>query len=503
MTNILLRILVSFLPLLTHSLFAFTGTIKYSKEFYAAQKYFYNEAKNKFPKLVKEKFYPEVPLRGAASNEELKAIMPLMDFYEARRIFSEEINKYPEQLYPEIFAFLNAHPALKVSASNKLKFEALENYFLPFNYALCNDKYYYFHPETKTHPCPLVFYYSDDKKNSFTVNLANASKKNLALNLNEGQMQDYISYTGKKPMPLKGGSSSSVKLTVNLGKLKTDSVFKVLNLVFSDPAQPKIKLVMPVVLLPSKDFMNLPAHFFALNYTYNTHAKNIDLFKDRTSGPEPCSGNNCSGEKHYTLRSADRSNTEYAFGELGLVQFNLWSQSPPVYSSKTNVLQINFNELGYLNGVDRNCPGAVQGSSAPCPPETPSNGKQLYGSRKIEMKIFIPAGKRYDLRVMLNYNDLKTQLLAYPELSWLQDKKLVLVLSDETKKILHKEFSVNNLIATQKKDLEPGIYTLAIYPVNEDSNKLNPSFELNYLNRGGKARFDFSLKSTFTLLPSK
>src|SRR5438128_2718046 len=94
---------------------AFKSTVRFSDEFYAAQKYFYGQAKAKFPKLSAEKNYPEIPLRGTATGEELKAIAPLTDYFEARQKFLDEVIKYPEQLYPEIFTFLSAHPALSVN----------------------------------------------------------------------------------------------------------------------------------------------------------------------------------------------------------------------------------------------------------------------------------------------------------------------------------------------------------------------------------------------------
>src|SRR4051812_48541379 len=86
---------------------AFTGTVKFSDEFYAAQKYFYGEAKKKFPKITIDKFYPEIPVRGTATNDDLKKIAPLTDFFEARQKIVDEAAKYPEQVYTEAFAFLS------------------------------------------------------------------------------------------------------------------------------------------------------------------------------------------------------------------------------------------------------------------------------------------------------------------------------------------------------------------------------------------------------------
>src|SRR5437868_3423918 len=83
---------------LSFRVIAFTGTVRFSNDFYAAQKYFYNEAKSKFPKISAEKFYPEIPIRGNATNDELKSIQPLTDFFEARRKFLAEVAIYPEQI---------------------------------------------------------------------------------------------------------------------------------------------------------------------------------------------------------------------------------------------------------------------------------------------------------------------------------------------------------------------------------------------------------------------
>lgn len=482
---------------------AYNGTIKFSNDFYAAQKYFYAQALKKFPKLSKDKMYPEVPVRGIASDLELKAIMPLMDFFEARQKFVDEVAKYPEQIYPEIFTFLAGHPALSVSASNKAKFEALEKYFLPFYYTFSSDKHYAFSPDLKTNPCPLVFMYKDDKKNGVSFSINNLSKKTFNFNLNESVLQNYFVLTGKKPIVIKSGSSSTVKLTVDLNKLKNDTVFRVFNFIFSDPAQPRVKIIVPIVLLPSKSYLGLPAHIYDFAFTYNTHFKNIDFYKDRTSGPENCSGNNCAGSRKYNLRTSDRMMTEYSFGEYGTVQYNITTHASNLYSSNGNAFDFTFNELGSIDGQARNCPGSVPESSTPCPAETPNNGKQIYGSRKIAYKLFLPIGKSYTLKFNMSYSDLKNQPQLSSELSWLQDKKILVIVTDSKDKAVLKEFMLQSQLKIDKRDLPAGTYTVEIFPTYDDGSRLNPSFELSHLNHAARSRFDFVLKGSCTIIAGK
>lgn len=478
---------------------AFTSTVRFSDDFYAAQKYFYAQALKKYPKLSKEKFYQEVPIRGMAKDADLKNIMPLMDFFEARQKFVDEVAKYPEQIYPEMFAYLSGHPALKVSAGSKAKFEALEKYFLPFYYTLSTDKHYAFSPDVKTNPCPIVFIYKDEKKNSFSFSLNNTSKKVFSFNLNETILQNYFVIAGKKPIVLKAGGSATIKCTVDLQKLKKDTVFRVFNFIFSDPAQPRVKIIVPVILLAEKAHLSLPAHFYDFTYTYNTHFKNIDLYKDRTSGPEDCSTGNCSGTKNYTLRHADKMMTHYAFGELGSVQYNITTHSGDSYSSKVNGFDFSYNEIGSIDGQGRNCPGQIPESSTPCPPDTPNNGKQLYGARKIEYKVFLPAGKNYNLKLNINYTDLKNQPQVNSELSWLQEKRIMIVITDESQKQVLKEFMLQSYIKIDKRDLPSGTYTVSIFPTFEDGSRIKPYFELSHLNHAAKSRFDFLLKGICTI----
>lgn len=482
-----------------HALFGFNGLQRFSDEFYAAQKYFYSEAKKKYPKLIKEKAYPEVPIRGSISKEELDKIQALMDPFEAKRCFSKEVNTYPEQLYPEIFSFLYNHPALAVSPSNKVKFEALEKYFSGFDYLFCSDPYHYFHPDVKTNPCPVVFCYTDDKKNLLNINISNTSKINLNLLLNTGLLGTKMQLIGKNPVGLKSNGSQSLKFTVELSKLKSDSSFRVLQLVMNDPSQPKIKLMASVILLPSKQFLKLPAQFFDLKYIYTSHLKNIDLYTDRTSGPERCSGNNCSGELKIPLQQHNRYYYHYDFGDAAKVQFNLSSSSPALYSAALAYLQFELNELGELQGKARDCPGPVPGSTAPCPAETANNGKQLYGSRKIEFGFMVPETKSADFFLQIDVEDLKTSKGHDATLSWLENKKILFVVYDASGKQVLKELMKLQSLKTGVQGLQPGKYSAALYPVSEDSNKQNPSFEINHLNQASKARFDFRLKGRFTL----
>lgn len=490
-----------FIMFLSARLFAFTGTVKFSDNFYAAQKFFYAEAKLKFPKLSAEKAYPEIPIRGTATNDELKNIAALTDFFDARRLFLAEVQKYPEQIYPEIFAFLNGHPGLGVNASNKAKLAALEKYFYPFYYVFSSDKHYSFNTEIKQNPCPLVYCLKDEKKNSLSFNVTNTSKKNLDFNVTESPTLGYLSNSSKKAVSLKAGASSSVKLIIDVQKLKKDSVFRVFNVVLSDPTQPKIKLIVPVILLPSKDFLSLPAHAYDLTFSYGTFFKHISLQKEKASWPEPCPGGDCSGKKNYSLRSFERLMSEYKFGDLCTIQYNVNTSAPVVFNSKNNSFKFTYTETGNLEGADRNCPGSQPGSEVHCPPETPNNGKELYGSRKIEFKVFLPTGKTHEIRVGISYSDLSNQPQQNSELSWLQEKKLLVVVSDASDKEIMKEFVHRNPASFSHKNLPPGAYKVAVFPVTEDG-KHNPSFNIQHLNHGDKSRFDFTLNGSFTILSS-
>jgi hypothetical protein len=480
-------------------LIGFTGLQRFSDEFYAAQKYFYNEAKKKFPKLIKEKAYPEVPILGAIAKEELSKIAALPDFLSARRCFIEEVRKYPEQLYPEIFSFLYNHPALQVSASNKLKFEALESYFTGFHFLFNNEPYYYFHPQVKSNPCPLVFCLIDDKKNQLSSNISNTSKLELNMMLNQGVMGDGLLFKGKNPVLLKPGGNQVLKCNVNLSKLKSDSTYRVMQMVLADPTQPSIKLILPIILLPSKTYLKLPGQFYDLKYVYSSHLKNIDLYTDRTSGPERCSGKNCSGEVRVTLRSRRRKFEQYAFGDAASVQFNLRSSSYPQFSSKFSLLEFELNELGEMQGKARDCPGPVPQSIGPCPAETANNGKQLYGSRKLEVMAYVPQGKIGALFLQLDFEDLKSATTPDVKLSWLETKKLMLQVSDTSGKILSKEIIKTTNLKTELKNLAPGKYICSVFPVTSDNAKQNPGFEINHLNQAARGQFYFRLKGKFVL----
>ncbi len=488
------------------NVFCFNGPVKFSDAFYAAQKFFYNEAKAKFSKIGAEKGFPEVPIRGAINNEDLKKIEPLTDFFEARRIFLKETITYGEEVYPEIFSFLSGHPSLSAAPSNKQKFAAMEKYFYPFVYVFSQDKHYSFSADVKTHPCPIVFCLKDEKKNAVAFNVYNTSKKNLEFNVSENPAFGYISVTSKRPLPVKAGGTGAVKFNVDVQKLKKDSSFRVINLVLSDPTQPKLKLVIPVVLLASKDFLNLPPHCYDLSYVYGTFFKHISLQKEKTSWPERCPSSDCSGARSYSWRSNDRLYSTYNFGDLCTIQYNLSSQSAPFYNLKHQTAKFTYNELGSIEGMDRNCPGAEPGSEVHCPSDSPNNGKELYGTRKIECKAFLPPGKNYDLKVHLHYSDLPNQSFPATEVSWLGDKKLIIVISDNTGKTLTKQLVLRNPSQAELKNIAPGTYDIAIFPLTEES-KLTPSFNLQHLNNGNRARFDFTLNGSIEIvsypLPTK
>ncbi|MBL7933941.1 MAG: hypothetical protein JNL60_18700 [Bacteroidia bacterium] len=474
------------------SVSGFNGPVRFSDAFYAAQKFFYNEARAKYPKIGSEKGFPEIPIRGSATNEELKKIEALTDFFEARRVFLRETGIYAEQIYPEIFSFLNAHPALSVGPSNKQKFAAMEKYFYPFFYVFSQDKHYGFNSVIRTNPCPIVFCLKDEKKNNLGFNVYNTSKKNFEFNISESPGLAFISVTSKRPMPVKAGSTGAVKFTVDVQKLKKDSTFKVVNLVLSDPTQPKLKVIVPVILLPSKDFLNLPAHCYDLSYSYSTFFKHIALQKEKTSWPEKCPSGDCSGNRSYSLRSNDRHYSSYGFGDLCNIQYNLSSQTSPLYNVKNNTFKFVYNEIGTIEGMDRNCPGSEPGSETYCPPDAPNNGKELYGTRKTECKAFLPPGKTYDLKINVLFNDLANQSYPNTEVSWLGEKKLVVVITDNNDKLVSKNIVNRSPFHIEQKGLSPGTYNVAVFPFTEDG-KLTPSFNLQHLNNGNRARFDFTM----------
>jgi hypothetical protein len=493
------RLLIGFILILSLKTSAFNGTVRFSDDFYAAQKYFYNEARLKFPKINADRAYPEVPIRGTATQEELRRIEPLQDYFEARRKFLAEVARYPEQIYPEIFSFLNNHPGLTVNAGNKPKLAALEKYFAPFYFVFSSDKHYSFHPELKQNPCPLIFCLKDEKKNQFSFSIQNTSKKNFEYRITESPGLGYLSPVEKKAVVLKPGGSSTIKINVDVQKLKKDSTFRVTNLVLSDPTQPKIKLIIPVILLPSKDFLGLPAHVYDFTFSYGTFFKHISLQKEKASWPEPCPGSECSGRKQYTVRSPERLFSTYDFGELCTIQYNLTTGSNPVYNLKNNLFKFSYNETGNLAGEERNCQGPQPGTEVHCPPETPNNGKEIYGHRKIEFKLFLPAGKTHELRIRLGYSDLANQPVLQSELSWLQEKKILIVVTDQANKEVLKEFLVRNPVNLNSKPLSPGTYTVSVFPTTENG-KHTPSFNIQHLNHGEKSRFDFNLLGSFSIL---
>lgn len=481
------------------STFSFNGPVRFSDAFYAAQKFFYNEARAKYPKIGSEKGFPEIPIRGSATNEELKKIEALTDFFEARRIFLKETGIYAEQIYPEIFSFLSGHAALTVAPGNKQKFAAMEKYFYPFFYVFSQDKHYSFSSEIRTNPCPLVFYLKDEKKNSLTFNVYNTSKKNYEFNISESPALAFVSVTSKRPLPVKAGGTGAVKFTVDVQKLKKDSSFRIINLVLSDPTQPKVKLIVPVILLPSKDFLNLPAHCYDLTLSYSTFFKHIALQKEKTSWPEKCPSGDCSGNRNYSLRSNDRQYSSYSFADLCTIQYNLSSQTTPIYNVKNNSFKFIYNEMGSIEGMDRNCPGAEPGSEAHCPSDAPNNGKELYGSRKTECKAFLPPGKTYDIKINVLFNDLANQSYPNTDVSWLGEKKLIVVITDSHDKLISKTIVNRSPFHTEQKDLSPGTYNISVFPFTEDG-KLSPSFNLQHLNNGNRARFDFTLATSIELI---
>jgi hypothetical protein len=484
---------------LSCSSFAFTGTIKFSDEFYAAQKYFYNEARLKFPKLGADKSYPEIPIKGTATASDLKNITALTDFFEARRIFLKETQLYAEQVYPEIFAFLSNHPGLSVTAGNKPKLAALEKYFYPFFYVFSFDKHYSFDADIKVNPCPIVFCLKDEKKNGISFSVSNTSKKNFEFNVTESPGLSFLTVTSKRPVSVKAGSSTTVKLNVDVQKLRKDTAFRIVNIALSDPTQPKVKLLVPLVLLPSKDFLTLPVHFFDFVFSYSTFFKHINLQKEKTSWPERCPNNNCSGKKEYSLRSHNKLVHEYGFGDLCTIQYNVTTSSSPVFNSKNNTIKFVYNEAGSIDGMDRNCPGPQPGTEIHCPPDTPNNGKELYGSRKIEFNLFLPSGKLYELKLNIAYTDPVNPALVNPELSWLQEKKLMVTVTDNSDKQVLKELITRNPANFQSKSLAPGVYKVAIFPVTEDGKPV-PSFNLQHLNNGNRGIFDFTLTGLCQLI---
>lgn len=70
---------------------------------------------------------------------------------------------------------------------------------------------------------------------------------------------------------------------------------------------------------------------------------------------------------------------------------------------------------------------------------------------------------------------------------------------DASGKQVLKEIMKQQSLKTGIQALQAGKYTVALYPMSEDSNKQNPSFEINHLNQSSKARFDFRLKGKLML----
>ncbi|WP_317899909.1 hypothetical protein [Aurantibacillus circumpalustris] len=498
--------LAYFIFFLTIKALGFNGPIKFSDDFYAAQKYFYNQAKHKYSKLGPEKFYPEVPIKGSATSDELRRIEPLTDYFEARRKFLYEISQHPEQIYPEIFNFLIGHPALSINASNKTKLAAIEVYFSPFYFVFSSDKHYSFNPDLKQNPCPLIIYLKDEKKNTFSFSVYNTSKTSFDLITSETPNQGYLNVLTKKPVGLKGGGGSTIKFSVDTQKLKLDSTFKVFNFVMYDPTQPKVKLIVPVVVLPSKDFLNLPVQIYDFTFSYTTFFKHISLQKEKASWPEPCPSSDCSNKKIYSTRSAERLTSNYNFGEFCTVQYFLTTTSSPIYNLKNNQFKFSFNETGNITGEERNCYDAKAGIEVHCPNDAPNNGKEIYGTRKISFKLYLPPGKVHEMKIKLNYTDLPNQAFLNSELSWLQEKKILVVILDQNEKEVLKEFVNKNSVLLNTKSLVSGTYTVNIFPTTEDGKHV-PSFNIQHLNHGDKSRFDFTLNGYFninsTQIPSK
>jgi hypothetical protein len=494
------RVLIYFVLFLSLNGFSFNGTVKFSDNFYAAQKYFYKEAKLSYSKIGNDRSYPEVPIKGSASSDDLLKIEPLNDYFEARRLFLYEVSKFPEQIYPEIFSFLIGHPGLSVSSSNKAKLAAIEKYFAPFYFVFSSDKHYSFNDELKQNPCPIIIYLKDEKKNAFSFNLYNISKKPFEFTVSESPNQGYIDLLVKKPVLLKGGATSKVKFTVDVKKLKQDSTFKVFNLIIFDPTQPKTKLIVPVVLLPSKDFLSLPAHAYDVSFSYGTFFKHISLQKEKASWPEPCPSGDCSGKKHYSSRSPERLSSSYNFGDLCTIQYYLTTASSSILNFKTNDLKFTYNEMGSIAGEERNCVGK-QGTEIHCPSDAPNNGKEIYGNRKIEFKLYLPSGKNHEVKISLNSSDLPNQPFQNSELSWLQEKKLLLVITDHHDKEVFKEFIRRSSVQFTTKNLPAGTYHVAVFPTTEDGKHL-PSFNIQHLNHGDKSRFDFTLTGSFIIQSS-
>lgn len=482
----------------TQLFYSLSAQISYSESFYAAQKYFYQAAKQKNPKIKSDRSLPEVPIRGLIKDEELSKIEALQDYFEARRIFIEEVSKYPEQMYPEIFKFLNNHPALKQNPGNTAKQKALEFYFSAFFSLFSSDKHYSFEQDIRQNPCPLLFTFSDLKKNSLSFKISNTSKTTYELLLNEFPKLGYVTLNGKMPIKVKAGSSAAIKCNVDVSKLSNDSSFKTINIILHDPTQPKVKIIIPVILLPGKEFLNPLTHVYDLNFNYSTFFKHISLQKEKSSWPEACPNGDCSGKINYTFNSSNRLYKSYHFNEFSTIQFNLNSKPTSSLNLRTNTYQLNFHELGNLAGEERNCVDSKTGEEVHCPADAPNNGKELYGQRKIEWKLLVAGGSEADLHLEILYADLANQAEQNSQLSWLQEKKLVLVLSDVNGKQIYKQVLNRSKSEHHILKLASGTYLIELFPMTEDG-KLKPSFTIQHLNHGGLSRFDFNLDAKIVL----
>src|SRR5690606_13123253 len=119
---------------------------------------------------------------------------------------------------------------------------------------------------------------------------------------------------------------------------------------------------------------------------------------EKASWPEPCPSSDCSGKKSYPTRSAERLTSSYNFGEFCTVQYYLTTASNSIYNLKTNPFKFSYSETGNIAGEERNCYDPKAGVEVHCPNDAPNNGKEIYGNRKIEFKVYLPSGKTHEMK---------------------------------------------------------------------------------------------------------
>jgi hypothetical protein len=86
-------------------------------------------------------------------------------------------------------------------------------------------------------------------------------------------------------------------------------------------------------------------------------------------------------------------------------------------------------------------------------------------------------------------------------LSWLQEKTLLVVITDQNDKEIFKEFVTKTSVEFTTKTLQAGTYTVSVFPTTQDGKHV-PSFNIQHLNHAYKSRFDFALNGSVLIISS-